>query len=538
MTKRFLFFIAALLCAASMWAYDGWAPWHLIEMRSGSCDKSINQSIAFNSLNNTHWGEITTFNAGNGWGYELKGTSGTNEKNAIFATYQTSLEVEPYTRRRMKWIFQLGSLGTKHHSTVCLYGMPDNYAQLTSLAVDFMTHHENGAGANYLLCPALTNRNQDGTWSYTREYTYYFDFDNRTGSTSQTKTWYIMTTHVVGSGKSKTDLDEIGVYRGVNPAYAWFGEEVFYYKQVTFHANGGEGSMEEQVIENSANLTANTFTRTGYTFVGWATTSGGSKAYNDGASITANSGSKGLVNLYAKWSLDTYTIGYDLDGGSAENPTGYTVETETFTLTNPTKAGYTFLGWTGSNGDVPQTEVTISQGSTGNKTYKANWQFTTAYLIDAIPNPVVHTDACHDAIIAALGSYTGLSDEQKALMSAADLEKLQAAVTAYDLLEGKSIIRFMDKDDAIIREHVMALALPEAPKIATYTFRYWQVVESNLSDGTIRIQAVYERDQTPGIITDIDETNADTQAAKFIRNGNVYILTDEFIYTINGQRVK
>ena len=203
---------------------------------------------------------------------------------------------------------------------------------------------------------------------------------------------------------------------------------------------------------------------------------------------------------------------------------------------------YTFLGWTGSNGDVPQTEVTIPQGSTGNKTYKANWQFTTAYLIDAIPNPVVHTDACHDAIIAAFNSYTGLSNEQKALMSAADLEKLQAAVTAYDLLEGKSIIRFKDKDDAIIREQVMALELPEAPAVDGFTFQYWQVVSKNISDDqTIRLQAVYKSNTPTGIDVTVSPNNGETldgKGIKLIRNGNVYILTDEFIYTINGQRVK
>jgi hypothetical protein len=159
-------------------------------------------------------------------------------------------------------------------------------------------------------------------------------------------------------------------------------------------------------------------------------------------------------------------------------------------------------------------------------------------LIAAIPETIEKTEECYNAIDAAHDAYNAVYD--KKYITATELKKLQAAVNAYAVLDGAGTIRFVDNDDAIIREHVMALELPEAPKIATYTFRYWQVVESDISDGTIRIQAVYERDQTPGIITDIDETIANRQSSdhKLIKDGNVYILKDEFIYTINGQRVK
>ena len=97
-----------------------------------------------------------------------------------------------------------------------------------------------------------------------------------------------------------------------------------------------------------------------------------------------------------------YSISYNLNGGSvSENPTTYNVETNTFTLKNPTKPGYTFTGWTGSNGTTPQTTVSISKGSTGDKSYAANWkpktytirvnpylpsEFTTAPVYSAIYN--------------------------------------------------------------------------------------------------------------------------------------------------------
>ena len=48
--------------------------------------------------------------------------------------------------------------------------------------------------------------------------------------------------------------------------------------------------------------------------------------------------------LYAHWSLKNYTITYELNGGTnnVNNPTEYTIETETITLQNPSKTGYTF----------------------------------------------------------------------------------------------------------------------------------------------------------------------------------------------------
>jgi hypothetical protein len=58
-----------------------------------------------------------------------------------------------------------------------------------------------------------------------------------------------------------------------------------------------------------------------------------------------------------------YTILYNNISGATmeDNPTSYNIETSSFTLNNPSKVGYTFGGWTGSNGDTPQLTVTIEQ---------------------------------------------------------------------------------------------------------------------------------------------------------------------------------
>ena len=84
-----------------------------------------------------------------------------------------------------------------------------------------------------------------------------------------------------------------------------------------------------------------------------------------------------VTTLTAQWTVNQYTITYDLAGGTVEgNPDTYTIETVAFTLKNPTKSGYTFTGWsgTGLDGENNMT-VTIPTGSTGNRIYTAHWRY-------------------------------------------------------------------------------------------------------------------------------------------------------------------
>ena len=108
--------------------------------------------------------------------------------------------------------------------------------------------------------------------------------------------------------------------------------------------------------------------RTGYAFAQW------SDGKTDNPYTMAVPGN---VSLTAQTQIETYTIDYKLNGGALEagktNPATYTLETAAFRLEEPTRTGYTFAGWTGSNGTTPQTDVGIAQGSTGNLYFEANW---------------------------------------------------------------------------------------------------------------------------------------------------------------------
>ena len=143
---------------------------------------------------------------------------------------------------------------------------------------------------------------------------------------------------------------------------------------INYELNGGEVKIEnpESYTTETESFMLNNPEKLGYTFIGW-TGSNGETAEKE---VTIEKGNTGNKEYIANWEINTYLISYELNGGEVktENPVNYTVETESFTLNNPEKLGYTFVGWTGSNGETAEKEVTIEKGSTGNKEYIANWK--------------------------------------------------------------------------------------------------------------------------------------------------------------------
>ena len=85
-----------------------------------------------------------------------------------------------------------------------------------------------------------------------------------------------------------------------------------------------------------------------------------------------------------------YTVTLDTAGGDPIRPIQYTVESEAFQLPTPVRTGYIFLGWTGEGITEPQEIIEIPQGSTGDRTYTANWQVIEYTItLDTNGGPVV-----------------------------------------------------------------------------------------------------------------------------------------------------
>ena len=133
---------------------------------------------------------------------------------------------------------------------------------------------------------------------------------------------------------------------------------------IDFDTNGGLPTLSsiDYTIESDS-FTLQEITKAGYTFDGW---------YNGETKVTEiTTGTYGNMTLVAKWTADLYTISYDLADGvnSPENPTSYTIESGLITLKDPTRVGYTFVGW--YNGE--QLVTTIDSNTLENISLTAKW---------------------------------------------------------------------------------------------------------------------------------------------------------------------
>ena len=151
---------------------------------------------------------------------------------------------------------------------------------------------------------------------------------------------------------------------------------------ITFNANGGgtPNPTSKSVTYDSTYGTLATISRTNHTFDGWYTAaSGGTKITSSTkVSITANQ------TLYAHWTLNTFTVTFNKNGGNTPNPTSKSVtQGSTYgTLATCTRTGYTLKGWyTAASGGTKITSST-TVNLTANQTLYAQWTpitYTIAY---------------------------------------------------------------------------------------------------------------------------------------------------------------
>ena len=130
------------------------------------------------------------------------------------------------------------------------------------------------------------------------------------------------------------------------------------------------GEKAEMLIEGGASVTFTMRADEGYELT--ALTVDGRTVQPEGDTYVIQS-LMNDISVAATYAPITYQIAYNLAGGVADNPLTYNIETETFTLANPTREHYVFAGWTGTGLDKPAETVTIEKGSIGNREYTATW---------------------------------------------------------------------------------------------------------------------------------------------------------------------
>ncbi|OQC34811.1 MAG: Internalin-A precursor [Bacteroidetes bacterium ADurb.Bin057] len=125
-------------------------------------------------------------------------------------------------------------------------------------------------------------------------------------------------------------------------------------------ATGGNTANSSHTYDVDKALTSNGFTKTGYTFSGWATSTTGAVVYTDGQSVTNLAEENGAtVTLYAKWTANTYTVIYNANGGTGTMAnSSHTYDVAQALTANAFAYGdYEFVGWSATaGGDVLYTD--------------------------------------------------------------------------------------------------------------------------------------------------------------------------------------
>ncbi|MBQ9191466.1 MAG: leucine-rich repeat protein [Bacteroidaceae bacterium] len=249
---------------------------------------------------------------------------------------------------------------------------------------------------------------------------------------------------------------------------------------ITYDLAGGTVATANPATYNveSAAITLVNPTREGYTFAGWTGTG------LDAASttVTIPAGSTGDRTYTATWTPITYTISYDLAGGSVAGglPASYTIESAAITLVNPTRTGYTFKGWKLDGAGEAQMTVTIAAGSTGNKAYTATWQIN-QYTITFDSNggsevPSITQDYASSVSAPAAPTKTGytFAGWDPAVPSTIPAENMtltaQWTINQYTITfdsNGGSTV------PSITQDYASAVTAPAAPTKTGYTFAGW-----------------------------------------------------------------
>ena len=255
-------------------------------------------------------------------------------------------------------------------------------------------------------------------------------------------------------------------------------------------AANATGSMAAQsyTYDEAQNITQGGFTRQYYSFAGWALQSGGAVVYKNTESIKnliATHG--GVVTLYAVWTPVEYTITYNANGGTHSNTTSaYNTESETITLSDAAKVGYTFGGWYDNASFTGNAITKIAKGSGGNVTLYAKWipksgitykvehykqQLDGSYQLTDTDNLTGTTDM---DVTPATKTYTGFTaPTAKTVAVKAD----GSLVVVYNYTRNSYTITFdatggSVTPDSITAKYGEAITLP-TPTRAGYGFEGW-----------------------------------------------------------------
>ncbi len=169
------------------------------------------------------------------------------------------------------------------------------------------------------------------------------------------------------------DEDQSSDINAVFHSYFGAGQISRYrYYKLSVNPNGGVwdtySSTQEYLLKNNETKTINNPTRVGYTFDGW-------DIIGNSSTLEGSTFSMGIedASLVARWSVNSYNLTVDPNGGSYDGDLSKSVEYgSSVSVVDPSREGYTFTGWNVSGGTLSGTTYTMSEAK--DATLTATWQ--------------------------------------------------------------------------------------------------------------------------------------------------------------------
>ncbi len=167
---------------------------------------------------------------------------------------------------------------------------------------------------------------------------------------------------------------------------------------ISFNLNGGSGAIPNSITQTGGTSftmpTSANFSRTGYTFLGWSTSSTATTAsYLGGESYTFNSSTL----LYAVWRINSYTVSFNSNGGTSVSSKTQNYGTSVTAPTDPTRNGYTFNSWYYNTSLTSLVTFPFSMPAF-NRTLYAKWRgitYVITYVLNGgtnnASNPTIYT---------------------------------------------------------------------------------------------------------------------------------------------------
>ena len=312
----------------------------------------------------------TTHDSGTGW-------STTNQKKIASYSYSDTRQVSDATRYVYAKLVNVDRVGGTMYGSIT-YTVP----KLPTYTVTYNANGGNGAPSKQ-------------TKSYNIALTLSSTRPSRTGYTFSK--W---NTKSDGSGTSYNP----GASFMTNANTTLYAIWTINAYSVTYNANGGDTNTvpltQTKNYNTTFDLSSTKPRRTGYTFSKWNTKSDGTgTSYNSGASfkITSN------ATLYAIWTIDTYDITYNANGGSnaPSKQTKTYGKTLMLSSTKPTRADYNFLGWSTSS-----TATTHTYSAGANFTPNENTTLYAVWQLAYVKPKITEFGVARYSYNSETGSYT------------------------------------------------------------------------------------------------------------------------------------